>query len=105
MPLSLDWRMKGVLSPVKHQKLCGSCYAFTAASAMEAFYNIHYADSYIDSYFGGEMDLSEQEIVDCAQGYPYYCSGCGGGSIMGALRYIFYNGLAQDAHYPYTGRT
>ena len=40
LPASVDWREQGVINPVRDQGMCGSCWAFAAAGAMEAYAKI-----------------------------------------------------------------
>lgn len=35
-PASFDWRTYGVITSVKNQKSCGSCWAFAATSLLES---------------------------------------------------------------------
>jgi len=94
-PESVDWSTKGVVTPVKNQGQCGSCWSFSATGAMECVYAIK---------TGTLNSLSEQELVDCA-GRSYGCDGCNGGQMTGAMEYAAKEGgLCSESEYKYTAR-
>lgn len=68
IPDSLDWREKNVVTPVKNQGGCGSCWAFSTAETIE---------SRIAVLTGKLEVLAPQEFVDCVEN-PNQCGGTGG---------------------------
>lgn len=55
----VDWRTKGVVTAIKNQGQCGSCWAFAATAAHES-YQIQFKNQ------PSTINLSEQQLVDCA---------------------------------------
>jgi cathepsin L len=90
---SLDWSAKGVVTPVKDQGQCGSCWAFSTTGSVESVIAIDH---------GVLISLSEQELVDCAGKYGNY--GCNGGLMDNAFKYVMANGLLTEQQYPYTAK-
>jgi len=102
-PDGLDWRTKGVVTPVKNQASCGSCWAFSAAETVESAYGM--ATLAANGKATLEL-LSPQQLVDCAPN-PDQCGGTGGceGSTQPlAFKYLIVAGHDSDASYPYTAR-
>nr|XP_021140803.1 digestive cysteine proteinase 1 isoform X2 [Columba livia] len=60
LPESLDWRMYGAVTPVKDQAVCGSCWSFATAGAMEGALFLK---------TGVLTPLSQQVLIDCAWGF------------------------------------
>ncbi|KAL6736827.1 hypothetical protein Aduo_007133 [Ancylostoma duodenale] len=87
-PPSFDWRTKNVISPVKAQGKCGSCWAFAATATVEAAWAIAHKEM---------RNLSEQTLLDC----DLEDNACDGGDEDKAFRFIHRHGLAYAADLPY----
>jgi len=100
LPDSVDWRTAKppVLTPVKDQGQCGSCWAFATTESVEA---------YLAIATGNLTILSPQDVVSCTPN-PNNCGGSGGcnGAIAElGFNWIKDNGIATEAAWPYTATT
>jgi len=91
-PESVDWRDKGVVTGVKDQGQCGSCWAFSAVGSMEGAYA--YAT-------GNLISQSEQQMVDCVGNGIYDCN-TGGDESLAFEWTIKQKGSMSEKDYPYT---
>ncbi|KAL3098349.1 hypothetical protein niasHS_000361 [Heterodera schachtii] len=97
-PEFADWRVRGVVTEVKDQGTCGSCWAFAATAALE---------SQIALKKGKLYDLSEQQCLDCSR--KYGSDGCAGGLPEACFAYMLNEykmgkheyGIDQEYDYPY----
>jgi cathepsin L len=94
LPTSVDWRTKGIVTPVKDQAQCGSCWAFSAVGGMEGA--AAQATSKLQSF-------SEQELVDCAAGGQDNCDN--GGWMTDGFTWAIQNGMELESDYPYTAQS
>ncbi len=85
----MSW--KNYATPVKDQRKCAACYAFSALASLELNMNKD-----LNQY----ASLSEQEIIDCSKTNR----GCIGGNPSLVYDYINRNGINFANSYPYVGK-
>lgn len=91
---NVDWRNSGVVTPVKDQGQCGSCWAHSADEAIESFYGL-------SKGLNGSslLVLSVEQCTACTYNYD----GCNGGWPYDAYNYAVIQraGIDLDKDYPY----
>ena len=95
-PTAIDWTTKAnVVTAVKNQGGCGSCWAFAAVAAIESMR--------FQAYRTTGSDFSEQQLVSCSSSFGN--SGCNGGWMGNAYNYVKAVGITTETLYPYTGQS
>jgi len=88
LPTRYDWRTLGVVTSVKNQSSCGSCYAFMSTAAME---------SRIALDGGGTFDFSENNAKECHYSDP----SCNGGNFEMVANVFSQTGTVLETCDPY----
>eukprot|EP00927_Polykrikos_kofoidii_P055039 TRINITY_DN49355_c0_g1_i1.p1 TRINITY_DN49355_c0_g1~~TRINITY_DN49355_c0_g1_i1.p1 ORF type:complete len:367 (+),score=47.08 TRINITY_DN49355_c0_g1_i1:115-1101(+) len=96
LPAAFDWTTRGAVTPVKDQKDCGSCWAFSAVGALEGAMQI--ATKKLTPF-------SEQQFVDCPGMFNIPpLLGCGGGTMSGAFNFAKKHSICTEATYSYEAK-
>jgi len=88
--LTVDWRTKGVVTGIKDQGQCGSCWAFSVTGTIEGFHALQTKSL---------VSLSEQQFLDCS--WTYGNLGCDGGDPRMSLQYAVDSKVDTEKSYPY----
>ncbi len=89
LPSSYDWRSQNIMTGIRNQGSCGSCWAFAAVGVFE---------SLIKMMDDKSVNLSEQHVVNCVSS-----GGCDGGYSSDALAYLMTDGGVMENQVPYQG--
>ena len=93
---AFNWRDNGMVTPIRFQGLCGSCWAFAAMAVYESVFLITNKTA---------LDLSEQYIVDCAVLSDGRDAGsCDGGSYWSVFDFLLNNGAIEEKIRPYKAK-
>ena len=100
IPDSVDWRTKkNVLTPIRDQGDCGSCWAFSVAETIES-------RAALASDQRELKQLSAQQVTSCTPN-PKHCGGtgnCDGATEALGYDYVATVGLTTEQDYPYKSK-
>jgi len=95
LPDTWDWRAQGMVTPVKDQGACGSCWAFSSIEAIESAWMIN---------GNSQSIMAPQELVDCTMSPVTDNMGCNGGWYFWSYDWLADNFTMEESDYPYTAR-
>lgn len=100
LPESKSWQQLQVANNIRDQGSCGSCWAISTVSVLEAHYEIWSAKSLNK---GQPKKFSAQQVLACTPN-PQECGGqggCQGATVELGMKWILANGIASEEEEPY----
>ena len=92
-PVRFDWRELGMVTPVKNQSSCGSCYSFASIGNHESRLLIDGEPS---------TNLSENNVKECEWWEAHgYAGSCSGGNYERVANFLSTNGTVLESCDPY----
>ncbi|XP_031549819.1 digestive cysteine proteinase 2-like [Actinia tenebrosa] len=89
VPDHIDWNIRGAVTPVKDQAVCGSCWSFGSTGAIEGALFMKTKNL---------TRLSQQNLMDCTWGYGN--NGCDGGEEFRSYQWVIkHKGIATEESY------
>jgi len=95
LPDAVDHVKDGLVTDIKDQGHCGSCWIFSAVGGLEGAY----AKS-----TGRLVALAEQQVLDCEHSIFPPTLGCSGGSMSPVFKYALAQPMCSMDSYPYQAR-
>eukprot|EP00347_Sterkiella_histriomuscorum_P004836 403358901 len=90
LPEYVNWYKEGKVTRPQDQRMCGSCWAFSAVSALESL-------AFMSGNSPTLQEFSVQQLVDCDE----VNFACGGGWMYDAFGYVKNNGISLRNSYGY----
>jgi hypothetical protein len=97
LPDSVDHYKDGLVTEIKDQGHCGSCWIFSAVGSLEGAYAKARGKSSL-------VALAEQQVLDCLHSVFPPTLGCNGGSMSPVFNYAKGNAMCTMASYPYQAK-
>jgi len=106
MPENFDWSNLTTSKVIKNQGSCGSCWAVTTITVLEAHFEIFMLGGTHLQGSQNPRSFAAQELVSCIAN-PNHCGGsggCDGATVELGMEYAIKNGLGTDEEVPYKAR-
>lgn len=94
LPTSVDHVANGLVTPIKDQGQCGSCWIFSAVGALEGAYAKARGKDAL-------VSLAEQQVLDCEFDLFPPTMGCSGGSMGPVFGFAKKHAMCTTESYPY----